>query len=59
MSSCKSAVHYSIMGSLYHIGGELYLPDPGVCGLDSKHLAVARSLQPLLKIVDADDISSK
>lgn len=47
------------MGSLYHVGGELYLPDPESCGLDPGHLAWALSVQPLLKTLDARDLSSK
>lgn len=54
------SAHYKWrMGSLYHVGGELYLPDPGSCGLDPGHLAWARTVQPLLKRLHARDLSSK
>lgn len=54
------SAHYKWrMGSLYHVGGELYLPDPGSCGLDPGHLAWARTVQPLLKRLHAHDLSSK
>jgi len=47
----------STMDSSYHVGGNLYLPDPKTCGLKGERLARTRRLQPLLKKLDARDLS--
>jgi hypothetical protein len=47
----------STMDSSYHVGGNLYLPDPGTCGLKGERLAWTRELQPLLEKLDARDLS--
>jgi hypothetical protein len=47
----------SSMDSSYHIGGNLYLPNPETCRLNGEKLAWARELQPLLKQLDARDFS--
>jgi hypothetical protein len=47
----------STVNSPYHIGGDLYLPDPEACGLKGERLARIRELQPLLEQLDARDLS--
>jgi hypothetical protein len=47
----------STIDSSYHIGGNLYLPDPETCGLMGERLARARELQPLLEQLNARDLS--
>jgi hypothetical protein len=47
----------SSMDSSYHIGGNLYLSNPETCCLNGEKLAWARELQPLLKQLDARDLS--
>jgi hypothetical protein len=49
----------STMDSSYHVGGNLYLPDPETCGLEGEELARVRELQPLLEKLDARDLSRK
>jgi hypothetical protein len=47
----------STIDSSYHIGGNLYFPDPEAYGLKRKRLAWTRKLQPLLEQLDARDLS--
>ena len=54
MASSSTA---STIDSSYHIGGNLYLPDPKKCGLKGERLARIRKLQPLLEQLDARDLS--
>jgi len=49
----------STIDSSYHIGGNLYLPDPETCGLKGDRLAWTRKLQPLLEQLDARDLSGE
>ena len=49
----------STIDSSYHIGGNLYLPDPETCGLMGERLARARELQPLLEQLNARDLRSE
>jgi hypothetical protein len=47
----------STIGYLYHVGGNLYLPDPETCGLKGESLTRTRELQPLLEQLNARDLS--
>jgi hypothetical protein len=49
----------SSMDSSYHVGGNLYLPNPETCQMNEGKLALARELQPWLKQLDARDLSRK
>lgn len=49
----------SKMDSSYHIGGDLYLPDPATSGLEGEKLAFAYELLPLLKQLDVRDLDRK
>lgn len=49
----------STIDSSYHIGGNLYLPDPETCGLKGDRLAWTRKLQHLLEQLDARDLSGE
>ena len=57
LSAMASSSTASTIDSSYHIGGNLYLPDPETCGLKGERLARARRLQPLLEQLDARDLS--
>jgi hypothetical protein len=53
LSAMASSNTASTIDSSYHVGGNLYLPDPETCGLKGERLARARRLQPLLEQLDA------
>jgi hypothetical protein len=57
LSSIVPSKTTTSMDSSYHIGGNIYLPNPEACGLNGEKLARARELQPLLKHLDARDLS--
>jgi hypothetical protein len=57
LSAMASSNTTSTIDSSYHVGGNLYLPDPKTCGLKGESLARIRKLQPLLEHLDARDLS--
>lgn len=47
------------MDAKYHVGGNLFLPDPETYGLAPERVSFARKLQPLLEVLDKRDLRRK
>ena len=47
------------MDAQYHVGGNLFLPDPETYGLAPERVSFARKLQPLLEVLDKRHLRRK
>lgn len=53
------ATSHPVMDAQYHVGGNLFLPDPETYGLAPERVSFARKLQPLPEVLDKRDLRRK